>query len=330
MDSIENQSFSNYEVIIVNDNSTDNSELIVNSFTHANKLFRKISNEQNIGAGGSRNRGLKESMGNYLLFLDSDDQLANNLVLERIFDELHEEPDVLLFNYNNLIQDSGIIEESDRVREVSFWENIPVSTAQTGTLADFKEQLLFPAYPWNKVFNKAFIKRKSLQFSEIHCHNDIYFVWTALLYSNSIRCFNMTAVLYLHHTGENRITNNGSIKRFDFFKAVDAVHNEIADLKPSNDIKVLFEIFKFHVFSWGSRHLKRKYLWPFIKRYLERSDKTFYKKNKVLFNIFFTRKTEARLFEMTIHFPVAYWVLLIMYPLYHKFVHSLFRAKNGS
>lgn len=69
--SIINQSYSNWELIIVDDCSSDNTEEIVNSFS--DERIRFFKNEKNCGAAISRNRALKEAKGEWIAFLDSDD-----------------------------------------------------------------------------------------------------------------------------------------------------------------------------------------------------------------------------------------------------------------
>ena len=71
LDSIINNTYSNLEIIIVDDASTDNSVDIINSYK--DKRIRLIKNKTNLGAGKSRNIGIKLSKGSYITFIDSDD-----------------------------------------------------------------------------------------------------------------------------------------------------------------------------------------------------------------------------------------------------------------
>ena len=71
LESTLNQTYSDYEVIVVNDASTDKTAEIVAGFDRV----RLINNEVNMKAGGSRNNGLKVANGEYIIFLDSDDIL---------------------------------------------------------------------------------------------------------------------------------------------------------------------------------------------------------------------------------------------------------------
>ena len=74
LQSIQNQTFTDYETIVVNDASTDDTAKIVSKY----KDVILINNPKNIKAGGSRNRGIENAKGDYIVFLDSDDWIAEN------------------------------------------------------------------------------------------------------------------------------------------------------------------------------------------------------------------------------------------------------------
>lgn len=74
LESIRKQTFQNYEVLIVNDGSTDNSERICNDFIATDARFRLI-NKQNGGLSSARLCGWKEAIGKYIVFIDSDDYI---------------------------------------------------------------------------------------------------------------------------------------------------------------------------------------------------------------------------------------------------------------
>ena len=75
LDSIKKQSLKNIEVLIINDNSIDKSSKIIQKFKKKSNNVKIIDNKKNLGVSVSRNRGLKVSKGNYIIFLDSDDIL---------------------------------------------------------------------------------------------------------------------------------------------------------------------------------------------------------------------------------------------------------------
>ena len=81
LDSVVNQTLEDIEIICINDGSTDNSLDILD--TYAKKDSRiKIINQENRGLSASRNNGLKISTGKYICFLDSDDYLELNALME--------------------------------------------------------------------------------------------------------------------------------------------------------------------------------------------------------------------------------------------------------
>ena len=72
IESVLAQTYTNWELIIVDDCSTDNTDEVVKSFLSDNRI-KYIKNEKNSGAAISRNRALRESKGKWIAFLDSDD-----------------------------------------------------------------------------------------------------------------------------------------------------------------------------------------------------------------------------------------------------------------
>lgn len=80
--SVINQSFNAWELIIVDDQSTDNSWEVINNFVDNTKIFA-FKPEKKLYGSGCRNYGLKKSKGEYVIFLDSDDLLTDNCLNDR-------------------------------------------------------------------------------------------------------------------------------------------------------------------------------------------------------------------------------------------------------
>jgi len=90
MNSILNQTFTDFEFIIVDDGSTDHSREILNSYTDSR--VRLICNESNIGLTDSLNRGLEAASGNYIARMDQDDiSLPERLAKQVAFMDSHPE-----------------------------------------------------------------------------------------------------------------------------------------------------------------------------------------------------------------------------------------------
>ena len=94
IDSILGQTFSDFEFIIVDDGSTDNSRDIIRSYT--DPRIRVIENERNLGVSASRNKGMKMSRGKYIALMDADDiSLADRFYKQYCFMEENPDVDVL-------------------------------------------------------------------------------------------------------------------------------------------------------------------------------------------------------------------------------------------
>ena len=77
--SVLKQTYSNLEIILVNDGSTDTSLLICNEFCELDTRIRCI-NQKNAGVSVARNNGKKNATGKYIIFVDSDDTLQSDMI----------------------------------------------------------------------------------------------------------------------------------------------------------------------------------------------------------------------------------------------------------
>lgn len=73
LESLEGQTYKNFEVVIIDDGSKDNTNIIIKNFIENYELDIKLFCQKNSGVSAARNRGLKEAQGRYIAFLDADD-----------------------------------------------------------------------------------------------------------------------------------------------------------------------------------------------------------------------------------------------------------------
>lgn len=105
--SIVNQNDSNYEVILVDDGSSDNSLKLCKQWSEKNNRINIFRNPKR-GVSSARNYGISKSNGDYIIFLDSDDRLTSNAL--KIFRKYIEESyDFIMGTYNSIYIDSNII-----------------------------------------------------------------------------------------------------------------------------------------------------------------------------------------------------------------------------
>ena len=106
LDSIINQSYTNFEVLLVNDGSTDSSGIICQEYSERDSRFRYIE-KKNGGVSSARNLGLERSEGAYITFIDSDDWVEFNY-LEVLYNALRENnTDVAISSYKSYYLDGN-------------------------------------------------------------------------------------------------------------------------------------------------------------------------------------------------------------------------------
>ncbi|WP_180056316.1 glycosyltransferase [Acinetobacter sp. YH12227] len=203
----------NYEIIIVNDGSSDNSLDIINLIASENPRVRIISQE-NKGLGGARNTGILNSNGKYVLFLDSDDRLNLNIFNKYL---KKDDFDILEFSVNFLNED-GIIKSTLKKQE-----NI---ISKVGV--DYTLKFGFESSACNKIYNLNFLLRNNIFFKEkIYCE-DIHFNSRAFYFAKNVR--STSEIL------ENIYLTSNSITRGD---------DPVKKNKLSTDLMFVFDDLKY-------------------------------------------------------------------------------------
>ena len=112
LESLAKQEMQDFEVIVVNDGSTDNSENVIKNYMQSSKLNIKYLEKENGGLASARNYGVEKASGKYISFLDSDDYLDKNLFseLEKYIDK---DIDLIKFKMKKVDEKGRLIEKLD-------------------------------------------------------------------------------------------------------------------------------------------------------------------------------------------------------------------------
>ena len=137
----------NIEVIIVNDQTQDNSMDIINEYASKYPSFKIITNDVNKGLGESRNAGLENVTSDYVAFVDSDDFISDNTLKDSLLKIKESNADLLIYNIKTYTGNEFIEEES--VHNQNFSENLLVDN-----IGNYPK-LFFSTSACNKIYHKS-------------------------------------------------------------------------------------------------------------------------------------------------------------------------------
>lgn len=201
-----------YEVILINDGSTDKSLDIALEFASHKSKFILYSNHTNKGQSHARNIGIKNAKGTYIYFLDSDDYI-DSLQFSRVFGTLIEQNlDIclfngLLFNHNDKLQERIFKTNTVYQRKITFKK--PMSGYKLSNQLMKKNK--YSASPCLYVFKRELVIKNKLLFIEGIIHEDEHF--TPLLMINSNRAMHLDINVFFRRIRNNSTMTNLNPKK---------------------------------------------------------------------------------------------------------------------
>lgn len=192
-----------YEVIVVDDGSTDDSGTIAEEYAQVHPNLITVVHQANQGLSGARNTGIKISKGQYIQFVDSDDYLEPN-VLKTLVDKMDSDNlDILRFNYQNVNEKYEVFEPyKEHKPYVDYRDEV------CDGLTFLNERLGYGCYAWQFVVKSTFLKSDKNLFKI-----GIYFEdtqWTPRILVQSRRVTSIDTMVYNYLLRPDSITNSVS------------------------------------------------------------------------------------------------------------------------
>lgn len=201
LESLLNQTEKNgYEILLINDGSTDNSREICEKYIKKG-LKAKIIDKENGGLTSVRNLSIDLAKGERILFLDGDDYIEKETI-EIIFKEM-EDYDLLVFGFN-------WISENEIYKDKRFLDNEILENSEEINESIYNNKLNTSV--WNKVFKKKILKIQDINFLEFKTCEDTLFTIEYLKNCKNIKKINKFLYQYLYR--ENSLSNE---KKYDYY-----------------------------------------------------------------------------------------------------------------
>lgn len=253
--SILGQTYIDFELILVNDGSTDNSVQICNAYSQKDSRVRVFSKE-NAGSTSARKYGIMQATGEYITFVDSDDWIDKEYYREvfSLIKQYH--PDIMVCGYKQG-SDGNYTGCSNRIASGYYEEqNLNKIYNQLLYTGNFYEAGIVPA-PWNKIFKRTLVTSFQLKVPDsVRMGDDAAFTYPALLEADSILIKNEIQKYFYRYVPDS-LSRSYDEKYFDrlqeFYDMLDS------DIKEKNFVvwKQLQYYWAFMILLGGSQCLGR-------------------------------------------------------------------------
>lgn len=223
IDSVLDQSYANWELLLIDDGSSDNSGKICDSYSRKDNRIRTI-HKPNGGVSSARNLGIEQASGDFITFIDSDDWVES----QYIADFIRCNPQ------RNSIVVSGLITKTPSEEYISF--QYADESTMTGVAAHeiiCKYDLFRDGGPSNKLFDLQLIKVSKLTFrTDLSYHEDHIFVYSYYLLVENIMLSRFCGYYYAYNgkDSNNSLSRIGKLQVQKLFDASDCFLSIIPDL----------------------------------------------------------------------------------------------------
>ncbi len=252
LDSVLNQTYYNFEVIIIDDGSIDNTHIICEEYANKDKRI-KVFHQENAGLSSARNKGLDLFSGEYISFVDSDDYI-HPMFLEALFDTLKESgSDIsMCYHHKSFSENNKLCKK--KYDDFSYIEMSGVDAA----LKYIDEDSYVYICPCNKLYDKKLFD--VLRFPEGKISEDCFLLYRIFLLANKVSVIRNE--LYFYYMNRNSImhvrTDIGDFN-YEAYKLFYKDMSEVVSKEKIKDIKLpmLFLLIDFYVEDYWRACLKK-------------------------------------------------------------------------
>lgn len=293
LDSILSQTFTNFELICVNDGSTDNSREILEKYKKRDCRI-KIIDKQNGGLSSARNAGMDVARGEFLSFIDSDDWVDVTM-LEKLYKSINfYNSDIAICAVHQFDETNQQIDDSNPYYTLEFFDK-----SFDNTVFSYKNVKPFImdvcVMAWNKLYRRSFIQNCNAKFPQGLIFEDGPFFFN--IFFKTQRVSIVRDFLYYYRINrKNSIIQKAGKKFLDVISVTEIMYNEIKNLEDFNDFRYTFFRKKVEDLIYRFEHLNSKYKKEFAvklcnesslineAKLLEKSVKGKFRYNYFLFN----------------------------------------------
>jgi len=275
-ESVLSQKFGNFEIICVDDCSTDNSWNILEKYAEKDKRIRIFKQEKNAGQGVARNRALDLAQGEYVLFVDPDDWIETDSLNILNKELTRTNAEVLCFGAYDYEETTDKIEGRKEILRLTS-EFVLNHAEWSCSWKDLKVDDLFcSGAVWDKCYGREFIKKKQIHFAPTRIGEDNLFSLNSLLSAEKI--FFIEESLYYYRIRKNSSITKLSDENFCVFENIEQMEKLIRAKGLEKELEKAFEKYKITSLRAAYSRLPINSRKNFKKEIADKFSDGFYKK----------------------------------------------------
>lgn len=205
IDSVVRQTYKNYELIVVDDGSTDETVKTIEEKSLANRQIKLIQ-QKNSGVSAARNKGIENSSGEFICFIDSDDSVSPDYLK------------VLVAAYAQgclpVIDVKRSDKEGSALKQISKSYKLEANWEEEYFCGELGQKIAFSV--WNKLFSAKIIKEKNIRFNEqLSVGEDMLFTYEYMRFCEELRFSNDAVYYYTIAEGSGINSNKDYLKQYE-------------------------------------------------------------------------------------------------------------------
>ncbi|EPC09175.1 glycosyltransferase family 2 protein [Fusobacterium ulcerans] len=286
LNSVLKQTLKEIEVIVINDGSRDSSRDILESYSIVENF--RIINKKNEGASKTRNLGIEIAKGEFIYFMDADDYIEKDMLLEMYNKAKEDKLDIVVCDYYN-----ETLKTKEYIKNLDIMENKMITGVDYTKYLLWSEKKIAPSI-WGKMIKKSIYINNNIRFSEnIFIGEDIVLGIKTAYFSKKVGKINKPFYHYIIHEAQGTRTIDKEKEFLDKWNGIKEIEIFFKNKPDFEDFKEGIEknriVFYFQIFK------QLKYIKYLNKEWLEKIEETvnynyykkmkFYKKIKYYFEV---------------------------------------------
>lgn len=254
--SLRGQTYSNMEIICVDDGSTDGTHEILQASEMADSRMRIIYQQHQL-AGVARNRGLDSAQGKYIIFLDSDDLFEKNMIELMVSQAERYSSDVVICRADSFFSNGEYRELTGQLRMGLIPAHVDVNDFSIcRDLPQYAYQVCC-GWAWDKLFRTDYLRRYGFRFGHMRHAEDALLAYPATIFASRASIVSPDTPLLHYRQSENQLSSAHSMGSapLAFFESADMMIRKMRELmvpeQVMNSMKIWFACYS----SWSLHHL---------------------------------------------------------------------------